>query len=435
MNTGASSFLRLRFLVCTLAAVGAHAQPMMTLQFCNDCLPSPPDRLVRDVNGNPLVGTNYVAQLYFGASPDVLAAHTAAPARFRPPGTPTAGTWLSKTINLTGFAPGALYLQVRVWDTTAAATYDQAAASATGHYGRSETFVYNLCPPPTLPPVQLDCEKMLGFRGFTLMSNPADRVLVIREVGDRVELLYSGAHTIEAAAAITGPWTTIHSSTAPFIDPSSRTNNVRFYRMRDEPGPTYSFNAVGYYRLNLCAGYTMIANQLRAPGGNALTNIFKSPPHDTQLFKYTGGMGYDAIQFIEGFGWSGDDTSLGLNPGEGAFIYSPGGLTHTFLGDVPLSASLPIPTGWSILSSPVPQGAPFTDEPPSGLGFPVRDGDQVYQWRCGNGYISNEYVADVGWTGSGDGATPVINLGESFFFFRNGPAGPGVWNRTFGVGQ
>ena len=433
MNTGASSFLRLKILVCTLAAVGAHAQPMMTLQFCNDCLPSPPDRLVRDVNGVPLVGTNYVAQLYWGMDPVSLLPTTAAPARFKPAGTPAPGTWQRVTLNFFTPAAGPYFLQVRVWDTAVAPTYDQAAASPTGQHGRSEVFLFTPCPqtPQILPP---DCERMTGFRGFTLMTNPPDRVLVIRENADRVELLYQGTHTIQRAPTIAGPWTTLIRSSAPFIDPGSGTNNMRFYRMADDPGPTYSLNAVGYYRLNLCAGYTMIANQLHTSGGNALTNIFKSPPNETALFKYNGG-GYDGMQLVDGLGWSGDDTSLMVNPGEGVFIYSPGGLTHTFLGDIPLSASLPIPTGWSILSSPMPQGAPFTDDPPSGLGFPVRDGDQVYQWRCASGYIFNEYIAGVGWSGSGEGATPVISIGESFFFFRPGPSGPGVWNRSFSVSQ
>ena len=91
MDTGASSLLRLKVLVCALAALSAHGQGT-ALQFCNDCLPSPPDRLVRDVNGNPLVGTTYAAQLYYGASPAALLSHTAVPARFRHAGTPLPGT-------------------------------------------------------------------------------------------------------------------------------------------------------------------------------------------------------------------------------------------------------------------------------------------------------------------------------------------------------
>jgi hypothetical protein len=437
MNRGASSFLRLKILVCTLAAVGAYGQPMMTLQFCNDCLPSPPDRLVRDVNGNPLVGTNYVAQLYSGMDPVSLFPTTAAPARFKPAGTTSPGTWQRITRNFLTPAAGPYYIQVRVWDTVVAPTYEQAAASPIGQYGRSEVFLFTPCPqPPQLPPP--GCEMMRDFRGFTLMTNPPDRVLAIRENGDRVDVLYQGTHTIQAATALNGPWTTVHSSTAPFTDPSSETNNLRFYRMRDDPGPSYSLNAVGYYRLNICAGFTLIANQLHAPGVNTVTNVFKAPPIGVTVYKFNPGAGgYEYIEFINGFGWYGDDLSLSLGPGEGVFIFARSDLTHTFVGDVPRLVSVPVPTGWSILSSPTPQGAPLTDEPPSGLGFPVRNGDQVYQFRgCGQTvYIVNEYIEGFGWFGSGEGATPVINIGESFFFFRTGASGPGVWNRSFSVGQ
>src|SRR5688572_32001257 len=99
MNTGAFSLLRLQILVCTLTAASAYGQAT-TLQFCNDCLPSSPDRLVRDVNGNPLVGTTYVAQLYIGASPETLTPTTAQPAPFRAEGTSLAGTWQRRTINI-----------------------------------------------------------------------------------------------------------------------------------------------------------------------------------------------------------------------------------------------------------------------------------------------------------------------------------------------
>src|SRR5688500_2232630 len=140
MNTGASSFLRLSILLCTLAAVSAHGQA--TLQFCNDCLPSPPDRLVRDVHGNPLVGTNYVAQLYFGWRREWLQATTAQPAPVRAAGSGLPGTWQRRTISLVGVAPGApFHVQVRVWDTSIAPTYEQASASPTGQYVWSEVFM------------------------------------------------------------------------------------------------------------------------------------------------------------------------------------------------------------------------------------------------------------------------------------------------------
>jgi len=433
METGASSFLRLNVLVCTLAAFSAFGQATTTLQFCNDCLPSPPDRLVRDVNGNPLVGTSYVAQLYYGASPSALQPTTAMPARFRDASTPLPGTWQRGTRSLLGLPPGSsIYLQVKVWNSAVAATYDQAAASPTGQYGSSDVFPYTPCPsPPQLPP--MGCELMLNFLGFRLTNNAPARVLVIRENGERVELLYQGTHTIQAAPTIRGPWTTVHSSAAPFIDPASATNVMRFYRMADDPGPTYSLNVVGYYRVNVCRGFTMIANQLHAPGGNAITNILKSPPEGTALYKYDLAMGGYVANTYSGGQWEGDDAAMTLNPGEGAFLDSPSEQVYRFIGDVGSTLTIPIVRGFQIISSVLPEAANLTGPPPGGLGFPVAEGDVIYQYSCAiGGYIMHEFFAGE-WIGDTGPEMPQIAVGESFWLNR--PTGAsGTWTRNFSVG-
>lgn len=183
----------LMLIVCTCAALSAYGQGT-TLQFCNSCLLSPPDRLVRDVNGNPLAGTNYVAQLYIGPGPDNLMPTTTSPARFREVGAPLPGTWQPQTVRIAGFLPGPIYLQVRVWDTTVAQTYGEASASPTGQYGRSEVFVYNPCssPPGILP---RDCEKMLSFRGFTLRTNPSVVLSPRLVVGGNLEISWPAEAT------------------------------------------------------------------------------------------------------------------------------------------------------------------------------------------------------------------------------------------------
>ena len=87
--------------------------------FENIVLTPPPDRLVRFFDGAPMVGSNFMAQLLVGLTPDSLQPTTAAPARFRDPGTTVPGTWRGNTINLPGFSPGmTLTMQVRIWDST-----------------------------------------------------------------------------------------------------------------------------------------------------------------------------------------------------------------------------------------------------------------------------------------------------------------------------
>jgi len=78
------------------------------------------DRLVRGPDGAPLVGTDFVAQLYYGPTPENLRLVTNAPARFRVPTTSYPGTWsLVNGTRLIGFDAGdTLWLQVRVWNST-----------------------------------------------------------------------------------------------------------------------------------------------------------------------------------------------------------------------------------------------------------------------------------------------------------------------------
>jgi hypothetical protein len=79
------------FLALTVLATGAYAQGVVT--FANSNLPDQPRRTVRNVDGTALVGTQWAVQLYYGTSATSLAAHTAAPQRFRAATTTSPGTW------------------------------------------------------------------------------------------------------------------------------------------------------------------------------------------------------------------------------------------------------------------------------------------------------------------------------------------------------
>ncbi|MCI0748722.1 MAG: hypothetical protein L0Y58_25215 [Verrucomicrobia subdivision 3 bacterium] len=410
-------------------AASAHAQGV-NVMFCNDCLPSPPDRRVLDVNGDPLVGVNYVAQLYVGATPDNLVAVTSTPATFRAAGTPIPGTWIGKTVTVT--LPGAvesLYMQVRVWDSAVVANYSQAIDDMTGaQYGQSEVFIYNPCDDPPTP----NCDRMLFFKGFKLATNPPPGVLVIRENGDAmVDLLFKGVHTIEATTNLrVGPWVSLGSQTPPFTDANSGAIKDRFYRIND--AGVFSQNLVGYYKLDICQRYSLIANQLDGSGGNTVTNLFKSAPNESQAFKYnleTGG--YRFLNFVDGV-WEGNHLDLTLEPGEGVFFSAPGAFTKRFLGQVRLSSSVMLPSGFSLVSSALPMSGPITGLAPNGMGFPIGNGDQIYQWDCANQkYIFNQIIDGV-WEGDGAGAVPLLNVGEAFFY--SNAFGAKSWNRTFTVG-
>src|SRR5262245_17547940 len=110
----------LRSLLLSLALVGqAAGDGLVDFRNGGITFTTPGDRLIYAIPGVPLVGTNYVAQLYFGPAPQDLRAVAAPPARFRSPTSSSAGTWLSPptvgtTRKLPGFEPGdTVWLQVR----------------------------------------------------------------------------------------------------------------------------------------------------------------------------------------------------------------------------------------------------------------------------------------------------------------------------------
>jgi hypothetical protein len=418
------------FLLSSLVVNTALAQGVV--RFSQTALPTPPDRTVRDACGEPLVGTNYIAQLYYGATADALTPHPDV-SRFRPPGTFPAGTWLggTRTLNGVGGVGTTVFLQVKVWDILSGATFDQAQASG-GPWGESTVFPYTQA--LSMPPAA-DDTSMKNFVGFSLVLPrcPPTNVLTILNDNNTISLTFAGSQNLEVSQDLR-TWTTLGVRQSPFVDSQAALLSHRFYRMNDNG--VYSFNAVGFYRLALCAGFSLIANQLDR-GDNKVTQLIPNPPNGTRAYKFNpSAMVFENLNYADGVGW--DDGSSGTinmtaHPGEGIFVYSVASFTNTFFGEIRMLTSIPVRQGFSILSSPVPQTGPIEPPPPIGLNFPVQDGDQFYQWDCANGYyIFNEFVAGLGWIGD-TGVAPFISIGEAFWLFRSS-AGPGTWNRSFNVG-
>src|SRR5687768_15174013 len=130
------------FLTLTVFATSACAQGVVT--FANNVI-TPNTPYILDWTDARLTGTQYAAQLYYGASQTSLAAHTAAPNRFRAAGSSLAGTWSTTTganRTLTGGGVGVpVFAQVRVWDLNQFATYEAAVAGG-GLTGTSTIFQY-----------------------------------------------------------------------------------------------------------------------------------------------------------------------------------------------------------------------------------------------------------------------------------------------------
>jgi hypothetical protein len=154
--------------VFSLAAVAAFAQG--TVRFNNNGIlaGNPPSIQVLNIDGGPLVGTNWVAQLYYGApgSPESsLIPVNHEPAHFRAPPTTNPGTWAGGTRTLVGFPENSsVVLQVKVWDSALFPTYETASA-ADGITGKSIIFDYWICGPGNC---SVAGDLMANFRGFTL---------------------------------------------------------------------------------------------------------------------------------------------------------------------------------------------------------------------------------------------------------------------------
>jgi len=187
----------------------------------------------------------------------------------------------------------------------------------------------------------------------------------------------------------------------------------------------FSVNAVGYVNVVLQPGFSIINNPLDT-GSNTVANILGTPPEGTTVYRFAGGS-FTINSFTFG-SWStpGDI----INPGEGFFIFNPqsgatGSFTNTFVGTVMQgSLSTPIPAGFSIKGSQVPQAGQLDTI----LGYPAAEGDIIYQFNPTN----QQYGSSAFGFGAWSPAPPVVNVAEGFWVSKTAPTN---WTRTFSVNQ
>jgi hypothetical protein len=209
----------------------------------------------------------------------------------------------------------------------------------------------------------------------------------------------------------------------------------------------YSLNAVGYINVTLPPGFSIVADQLIATGGNTISNLVNdtSGAYDgLTYFKFTGhGFNYDTASSTFGAGnngWpsGGQDT---LNPGEAAWFQNPNttNMTLTFVGTVPQGTNtVSLPVGFSLISSPVPQAGTLS----TALGFTnVNQNDVVFVWQPngtgGGSYVDGgDQVVPAGF-GSGYNTEwspnePTVAVGQGFWYQATAAVN---WTRVFSVNQ
>jgi hypothetical protein len=183
----------------------------------------------------------------------------------------------------------------------------------------------------------------------------------------------------------------------------------------------YSLNIVGYVTITNTPGFTLIANPLTTTNNN-LNFLYSDAPFLTKIIRFVAGA-YVTHTYDPDDGWN---NIVPLNPGEGYFIQVPAGPAYvkTYVGEVVLNSTNPVPSGFSLRASVIPQaGLVQTD-----LLFPAVNLDKVIKWN-GSAYVTHTLDPDDGWTGPG--GQPTIKVGESFFAQK----GSGTnWVRNFSVG-
>jgi len=202
----------------------------------------------------------------------------------------------------------------------------------------------------------------------------------------------------------------------------------------------YSVNAVGYVNTTLVPGFNLVSNPLDNKNGNVIKDLFKNItpaiPNQLKVFKLVGtgfvNATYDDI--AQDFINAGATATLDPLKGEGAFVQVPGtaNLTVTFVGEVPQGTlNVALPTGFSIVSSPVPQAGTTTaagiDLDKVGV-----QGDAIFKWDpAGKKYVTARFDDIAGGFALANGSPVNIGVGEAFFY-QNSKAAK-TWTRSFKV--
>ena len=174
-------------------------------------------------------------------------------------------------------------------------------------------------------------------------------------------------------------------------------------------GNVYSLNIVGYVNVPFVTGYNLVANPLDN-GTNDLNSLFPNAGLGDAVYAFVNG-GFTSSTFFGS--WSPD---LTVTPGGGIFYQAGAPFTNTFVVNV-MTGNLtnPIPAGFSIKSSQVPQSDTLGN-----LGFPANLGDAVYYFRNG-AYVSSTYFGS--WN-------PDLTVGVGEAFWAQVGAAEN-WTRTF----
>jgi hypothetical protein len=204
------------------------------------------------------------------------------------------------------------------------------------------------------------------------------------------------------------------------VDSEASKFSYRFYRVLADG--VCSTNVIGYASTTLPPGFSMIANPLNAPN-NTVAELFKDWPGGTTLSKFDTRLFCLTDNGVKNKAWTNPHDKL--LPGEGAIFFNPTPDYRPliFVGEVTQgNLSMPIPAGFSVRSSLVPQAGQLEED----LHFPIGEGDVIHLFdRDRKKYVLYPYE-----NGKWTNGAPVVSVGESFWVAKTEAAN---WVRNFFV--
>ncbi len=200
--------------------------------------------------------------------------------------------------------------------------------------------------------------------------------------------------------------------------------------------PVTSVNAVGVTKLNLPAGFSLIACPFNAVGGQFLTmdEMFgTSLPEGAYVYPYVVGTGYGRYVFLDGTWFDAESGNPAgtekIMRGEGVWVYSESAVSNFVMaGEVPASSigtnRIHLVEGFQVLAFAFPQEMAL-----SASGLTPSEGDYLFKWFDGNyrRYVAFDglwYDAEVG----GDPVDVVLGQNEGFLYYSTSLS-TNTWNQ------
>ena len=184
--------MKFKFVILAMLAQSFTCFGQGTVNFNNNISVGGDHLVYLDIplGSNPVVGTNYVAELYYGplGTPESsLIPLASSLSHFRITSTTSPGTWSGKTVTLPiGGVNIPISVEVKVWDITLFPTWEEEYQAwlppkyGGGRFGASGVFTYTEV--SSRPPLTTDTQ-MVTMPAFTLQWIPEPTALSLSLVG------------------------------------------------------------------------------------------------------------------------------------------------------------------------------------------------------------------------------------------------------------